>query len=124
VDRIEAKVARVLSADSLVINRGSDHGVEIGMRFRVLNRRGLAIVDPDTGLPLGDAEISKAEVKVISVESGFATARTFRTYTGGMADMFPGVFGRQIRETLEVDSNIADEAKVREGDPVIQVTEA
>lgn len=119
-DRIEGQVAAILSADSLVINRGSNRGVEVGMRFRVLNGRGIKVVDPETGETLGDTGVGKAEVKVISVKEKLAVARTFRTYSGGIADVMPF---RTVRETMNVDPSVAEEATVQVGDPVVQVFE-
>ncbi|WP_181804184.1 hypothetical protein [Streptomyces shenzhenensis] len=122
MSRIEGKVAAVLSATSLAINRGSDQGVEIGMRFKVLNRRGLGITDPDTGELLGDAEAVKTEVKIIEVGPRLATARTFRTF---QEDTSPAtwILSRRVLETLKVDDDVADESTIRVGDPVIQVIE-
>lgn len=79
-DRIEAKVARILTARDLVLNRGSEGGVEVGMRFAVLNSKGREIVDPDTKEVLGSVELPKTFVKVISIEPRLSVARTFREF--------------------------------------------
>ena len=44
---IEGKVAKVLNSRELIINKGTDDGVEIGMRFDVQGS-GLDILDPDS----------------------------------------------------------------------------
>ena len=44
---IEGKVAAILNERDLVINRGSDSGVQEGMRFGVVEKD-VPIVDPDT----------------------------------------------------------------------------
>src|SRR4051812_6821678 len=49
-------VARVLNSRELVINRGSEHGVELDMHFEVLAPEGEDITDPETGEPLGSIE--------------------------------------------------------------------
>lgn len=78
-ERITGKVAAVLSARRLVINRGSEHGVEPGMRFRVLEE--LNVTDPDTGERLGELPREVVRVAVIDVEPRYAIAHTFETYT-------------------------------------------
>lgn len=76
---IIGKVAAVLNARRLVINRGSEHGVEPGMRFRVLEE--LNVTDPDTGERLGELPREVVRVAVIDVEPRYAIAHTFETYT-------------------------------------------
>lgn len=129
-DRIEGQVARVLNAREIAINRGIEHGVQVGMRFAILNRQGADIADPETGEPLGSVEVEKSIVKVVRVSDRLSVARTFRTYqTGGfrnpLADMFSEP--RTVVETLksgeatykeELDE---DESYVKSGDPVVQV---
>lgn len=78
-ERITGKVAAVLNARRLVINRGSEHGVEPGMRFRVLEE--LNVTDPDTGERLGELPREVVRVAVIDVEPRYAIAHTFETYT-------------------------------------------
>ena len=80
-DRIGSRVAQILTARELVINRGTVEGVAVGMRFAVLNRRGTDIRDPDTGDVLGSVELEKVLVKVVRVDEHLAVARTFRTFT-------------------------------------------
>ncbi|MDR0309009.1 MAG: hypothetical protein LBH87_03670 [Coriobacteriales bacterium] len=80
-DRIEVKVARLIDARSLVFNRGSIDGIEVGMRFAVLSKEGLSIRDPDTETLLGSIEIPKAFVKITDVQERLSIARTFREYT-------------------------------------------
>ncbi|MFF1571350.1 hypothetical protein ACFVWR_01280 [Leifsonia sp. NPDC058292] len=46
---IHAKVAQLLTSTDLVINRGSEDGVEVGMKFAVMDPLGRDIKDPETG---------------------------------------------------------------------------
>ncbi len=78
--RIEGKIAQLLNERELVINRGTEDGVEIGMRFAILNPKGLDIKDPDTGKKLGSVELSKTLVKVVQVQPSMAVGRTFREF--------------------------------------------
>jgi len=74
---ITGKIAKVVSARDLVINRGSKDGVKIGMRFRVLGPQ-LEIMDPDTGESLGPVEVEKVQVEAVQVHERVAVCRTFK----------------------------------------------
>ena len=65
---IEGKVARILNARELVINRGTEHGVEIGMRFEVLDPKSEDVADPDTGEVIGSVYRPKVNVEVVFLE--------------------------------------------------------
>lgn len=136
-DRIEGKVASILTARELVINKGSEDGVEVGMRFAVLNRKGNEILDPDTNEALGSVELPKTFVKVISVEPRLAIAKTFREFVTpavqgifgslGSGSLMSGSPERRVAETLKTDEarlkDELDEAEsyVKRGDPVVQI---
>lgn len=132
-DMIQGKVAEVLTNRELLINRGSEDGVEIGMRFAVLNRRGVDVKDPDTGEPLGSAKVVKTVVKVVRIEGAhLSAARTFRTITGtpGLGSLLSAtayLAGTPDRtETLSIHGSGAkaeldpEESYVKIGDPVVQ----
>ncbi len=134
--RIEGKVARILTARELVINRGSEQGVEVGMRFAVLNRKGREIIDPDTKEVLGSVELPTTFVKVIAVEPKLSIARTFREFfyqgtrprkTASFAALLGGTEDRTEYETLKTDeAKLKDEldeseSYVKTGDPVVQI---
>lgn len=76
---IEGKVAKILNARELVINQGSKHGIEAGMRFKVVEESE-EIVDPDTLEILGTISREKIRVKVADAQPRFAIARTYQTY--------------------------------------------
>jgi hypothetical protein len=125
-DRIEGKVARLIDTQTLVINRGSEHGVRVGMRFAVLNPRGAEITDPDTNEVIGSVELDKIVVKVVSVEPRLAVARTFRTFTTRGIFNFP-ITGETRRESLRTgDTTYREElddkdSYIKVGDPAVQV---
>lgn len=135
---ITGKVAKILNARDLVINRGSAHGVALGMRFAVLDAKGENIADPETGESLGSVERTKVEVEVIDVLEKLAVARTFRKWTknvGGNLVNWPGL-QKSLQppkyverwQTLKTDESTwedLDEADsyVKTGDPVRQVLE-
>jgi len=133
-DKITGKVAVILTARELVINRGSDDGVEVGMRFVVLNSKGREILDPDTKQVLGSVDLPKTFVKIISVEPKLAVARTFREFVTpavrGPLDAFAGLAGRPEHRELETlktdekrlkDELDESESYVKTGDPVERI---
>lgn len=80
---LRGKVAALLNSRELVLNLGSDDGVEVGMRFVILNSKGVDITDPDTGKVIGDVKVPKTVVKVVRVDGPkVAVARTFRVIPG------------------------------------------
>lgn len=66
---IEGRVARILTDEALVINRGSAHGVREGMRF-VIYAELDEVTDPETGKSLGKLELVKARVVATHVQEG------------------------------------------------------
>ena len=76
---IEGKIAKILNTRELVINRGSEHGVEPRMEFAVMEMH-FTIFDPDTQEPLGDLEKEKIRVRVFETHPKFSLARTYETY--------------------------------------------
>jgi hypothetical protein len=88
-ERIKGKVAAILSKRELILNIGSEDGVEIGMKFVILNSKGIDVTDPDSGNILGTVEVPKTVVKVVRIDGPhLSVARTFRTLRGT-----PGIFG-------------------------------
>jgi hypothetical protein len=134
-ERIQAKVAQILTARDLVLNKGSSEGVTVGMRFAVLNRKGADVKDPDTGEVLGSVELPKTFVKVVAVKEHLCIARTFREFKSGggplwslMAATSLSAAPPQTRvETLKTDeARLKDELDEKEsyvkiGDPAVQM---
>ncbi|WP_371781726.1 hypothetical protein [Streptosporangium subroseum] len=132
--RIEGKVAQILTKRELVINKGEVDGVELGMRFAILNTRGTDIRDPETGEMLGSVEIEKAVVKVVRVSERLSVARTFRTYRVAGGSLYAnGTFDQLLRPPrTEIESLQTDERRLKDeldesesyvklGDPAVQV---
>lgn len=105
---IQGKVAAILSSRELILNIGTEDGVEVGDRFVILNDKALEVADPDTLEILGAVEVPKTVVKVVRVGGPhLATARTFRTVPG-TPGLFggPSIAGRPAHvETLDVQSD-------------------
>lgn len=114
--RIRGKVAAILSRRELVLNVGEEAGVTEGMRFVILNSKGVDVKDPDTGDVLGSVEVPKTLVKIVRVDGPrLSVGRTFRTIAGS-----PGLFsatsmlaGRPDRkETLEIEEGSSLKAEL------------
>lgn len=132
-ERVRGFVAQILDSQTLVINRGAEHGVIEGMRFAVLNRQGQEISDPETGEPLGSVDIDKTIVKVVRIQEKLSVAKTFRRFTTPGGPLWATSMGQMSRppstrtETLRVDEAKMKaeldetESLVKVGDPVVEV---
>jgi hypothetical protein len=131
-DGIRGMVAQILNARELVLNRGSEHSVEVGMRFAVLNSRGADIKDPETGELIGSVDVPKVLVKVVRVGEKVSVASTFRKFTTGNQGLIAGLSGLYATAVTRVETLRTDEATYQEeinpgdsfvhiGDPVVQV---
>ncbi|OBI82097.1 hypothetical protein A9X01_22405 [Mycobacterium asiaticum] len=78
---IAGSVARIEDEYTLIINRGSEHGLAPDMVFAVMADGGDEILDPETGGVIGELPVEKLRVKVVEVQPKFSRAVTFRTYT-------------------------------------------
>ncbi len=77
---IQGSVAAILNERELVLNRGADAGVTLGMRFKVLDHE-RSIMDPETKTLLTTLQREKIRVKVIEVGPSHSIANTYQTYT-------------------------------------------
>lgn len=76
---IECKVATVINERELVINRGSDDGIDEGMKFKILGSEA-EITDPDTGISLGSLTREKIRIQIAEVQPKYSVGRTYQTY--------------------------------------------
>jgi hypothetical protein len=134
---IRGRVAQILTDRELVLNIGQDVGVTKGMRFAVLNSKGLEVVDPETGASLGSVDRAKVLVEAVRVQSKLSVARTFRTFRrnlGGRSGLTLDLFGTppkwvEVPETLRLADKPSEaelgeeESYVKIGDPIVQVVE-
>ena len=123
-ERIKGKVAAILSRRELILNVGSEDGVEIGMMFVILNSKGIDVTDPDSGKVLGTVEVPKTVVKVVRVDDPhLSVARTFRTLRGtpGILGSMSSITGTPSRpETLEITPGSSLKAELSEEDSYIK----
>ncbi|MCX2933056.1 hypothetical protein ORI20_22550 [Mycobacterium sp. CVI_P3] len=76
-EAIVGQVALIEDDHTLVINRGTEAGVAVGMVFAVSSRTGPVVTDPETGRELGRLSREKLRVRVFDVQPLFARAHTF-----------------------------------------------
>src|SRR6266704_4092986 len=123
-ERINGKVAAILSRRELILNIGSEDGVEIGMKFVILNSKGIDVTDPDSGEVLGTVEVPKTVVKVVRVDGPhLAVARTFRTLRGtpGIFGSMPSITGTPSRpETLDITPGSSLKAELSEEESYVK----
>lgn len=124
---IEGQVAQVLNERELAINRGSAHGVKVGMFFAVLAKTPIEIRDPETEEVLGRYDQPKTRVRVTRTEPSYSICRTYkyRTYGGGFftaQNALADVFGprRVVYETLDA-SKEAFPAPLSEEDSYVEI---
>jgi hypothetical protein len=124
---IRAKVAQLLNSTDLALNKGANHGVEVGMKFAVLDPIGRDIEDPETGEVIGSVDIAKTVLKIVRVEPGLSVARTFRSRQSGGFGLgaLAGLAGTR-EETLRSDERRLQQmldpkdSKVKVGDTAVQ----
>lgn len=107
---LKGKVAAILNERELAVNLGSDSGVEVGMKFKVVEPS-RQILDPDTAEILGTFDREKIRVKVVEVTPRYSVGSTYETYqvtvgSGGSPDI-SHLFGRS-REVTRVRTLRAD----------------
>ena len=127
---IEGKVAKIINSRELVINRGSDNGVQQGMRFQVIDEIH-EIVDPDTRELLGQLQRVKVRVRTSEVYHRFSIARTYETYRvrepSGIDRATSPQFHRTVTRVRTIASSEIDDegarSRVEIGDKVIQILE-
>jgi hypothetical protein len=71
----EARIALVLSKFRIVLNKGSNDGVQINDKFLVYGI-GIDIIDPDNGESLGALEIVRGRGKVVHVQERACTVES------------------------------------------------
>ena len=91
---ITGKVARILSDEEIVLNVGSEDGVEEDTEF-VIFLKGEHVFDPETGHDLGAMETVKGRVKVYHVMAKMSRARTL-TYQVRVPSSYAQLLSRHL----------------------------
>ena len=126
---IAGKVAKILNTRELVLNKGTNDGVEIGMRFEVQDL-GVDVIDPDSEDILGRLARPKLRLEIVHIEPRFSVGKTFDTYQQpNFAAAFSAVISptfitrvKTIREGEEQEFSEGS-VSVSVGDPVAQLAQ-
>jgi hypothetical protein len=131
-DPIRGNVARILTARELVINRGTNDGVQLAMRFAVLDPRTQDITDPTTGESLGSIALPQVRVEVIRVAERAAIAQTYevadpgRSALGSVAAFLAGdrpTTYVTLRNSQRGEPLDPKDSYVKVGDPVEEIAD-
>ena len=87
---IEGSVATILNEREVAINRGSEHGIRIGMKFTILERTS-AITDPETRESLGSLTRENIRVRIVEVQPRFSVGRTYESYQARNPSQIVGI---------------------------------
>ncbi|WP_243323868.1 hypothetical protein [Geothrix sp. SG200] len=74
-----ASIVKIINEYTLVINKGSDHGLKIGDQFLVYFLETEELFDPETNENLGRLEILRGTGSVIHLQEKIATIKSNRT---------------------------------------------
>jgi len=106
-----ATIAEIIDDYTLVMNRGSRHGVKNRQKFLIYGTSDEEIIDPETGKTLGFLEIVRGigtishvqeNISTISAEIRFKPARTIRRKKTGVW----GFMEPEVIETVEDSSEV------------------
>lgn len=125
---IEGKVAKVLNSRELVINRGTDDGVQQGMKFEIIDDF-YEILDPDSNDSLGTFKRVKIRVKAAEIYPRFSITRTYETYRvreRSAIDVASSLhFPRTVTRVRTISGSETDyeegRSHVKVGDKVVQI---
>ena len=98
-NRYFGKLVRITDEYSVVMNKGEDHGVDIGQKFLIVGM-GEIITDPDTGEELEQLEIVRGKVEVTHVQNKISTLNSYE---------------------FDKDSDITEITKVRSGNALASI---
>lgn len=70
------KIVKILDEYSVIINAGTNMGIEIGDEFQILDTEGSEVIDPETGAVLGYLELVKETVRVSDVHEKMCFCET------------------------------------------------
>lgn len=119
---IEGKVAEVLNEREILINKGSEAGVELGMTFRVTTPD-IPVRDPDTHEPLGTFNRDKIGIKTTEVYPKFSVGRTYETYIVKNGLAMTGEAVSSAIKALSSDTTRVRTLRIGGGSSLVPLTE-
>lgn len=105
---IRGEVADIRDQETVVINKGSDDGVESGMKFMIY-RQGESVEDPTTGEDMGRVEIPIARIKPLHVMENMTLMQSDEKK---VTDTSPFGFLNQkktVTQSLPIEGDVSDE---------------
>lgn len=109
---VHGKIADIRDKKTVVINKGSEDGVEESMKFMIY-REGDNIEDPDTGEDMGTVEIPIARIKPLHVMEDMTLMQSDEKK---VTDTSPFAFLNQkktVQQDLPVDGNVENNSSSR-----------
>lgn len=116
MDTKNFKVAKIINDTSLVINAGSEQGINKGDKFKIIGKLGNStVIDPDTGENLGTLDDIKGEVIAAQIyphmsicNSQIITSSPYQLSAqpilqNSLAGLISSMNGESHREQLNVD---------------------
>lgn len=123
---LEGKVIKILNAREIVINLGSQDGVNYGMYFDVLDNDLENICDPETNENLGSIKRSKITLLVAAIGEKLSVLKTFRQIGGGgwgvVAKSFIPLSYETLKKQEEFESISEFNSIVKINDKVVENT--
>lgn len=103
-------VAKVIDEYTIVINRGSEHGISKGDHFLIYSVDPIELTDPETGKSLGCLEIVKGTGSAVHVQAKMTTVKSNRSVSKGRVvrristpNPLRGLLAFQGAETEEIE---------------------
>lgn len=117
---IRGLVARLITDEVLAINRGSEHGVQVGDVFAVLDTSAEHITDPETQEDLGSFRRVKVRVRVTAVNEKVSLAERVVSSLHSTSRQLAAMFSPDARPTAMRGPIAAWPEGVEVRDPVEQ----
>lgn len=116
------KIVKIVDAETIVINGGSDNGISIGDIFEIFET-GQEVIDPDTGESLGTLDNVKETVRAINVFPQLTICRHIIKRS-----LVPSELIRETNKTLNVDATqisggLSSDTVIKLGDKVRKTNE-
>lgn len=90
-DYNRGKIIRVIGVRDVVVNRGSDDGIEVGDYIGIVDPNEEPVTDPESGADLGGLRIYKASLRISTLSRRFAVASTYKTTQTNVGGVMPDV---------------------------------
>jgi len=105
-EKIKGRIIRILSPKSVVINLGSENGIQNNNLFHILGEPE-KVIDPETNHVLGSVKVTKGRVRASQVFDKFSIATTNWTQVRPNYNLiFSGLFGPVQTDVDEGDLKV------------------